>query len=132
MNSRTTERWKTPTKRAFERFDVAVPARLTWKDRHGTTRFASVMTRNASETGVFVDCRPELSIPLYRLALLQIERDTPNQDGIPAPLRRGRVLAAVYRLTPPTPDGAPQGLALRLMVEPARRRMETAPRRATA
>src|SRR5207302_5958269 len=33
-------------KRAAERRAVTLPARLTWKDQRGTTRFASVVTRD--------------------------------------------------------------------------------------
>jgi len=65
--------WTNPTtpteqqKRTAERHSVAVPARLTWKDQYGTTRFASVITRNVSEFGVYVECHSPVSIPLYRL-----------------------------------------------------------------
>ncbi len=34
-------------KRGRERRVVALPARLTWKDRRGTTRFATVVARNS-------------------------------------------------------------------------------------
>src|SRR4030095_12442363 len=54
-------------KRTSERHAVTLPARLTWKDQHGATRFASVVMRNVSEHGVYVECRSSVSIPLYRL-----------------------------------------------------------------
>lgn len=118
--------WTTQTpsstgqQRAAERRDISVPARLTWKDQHGTTRFASVVTRNVSEFGVYVECHSPVSIPLYRLVQFQLERDVRDADGLPQSLRQGRALSAVYRVSPPKPSGARQGLALRLMVDPKR------------
>ena len=104
-------------KRVSERHNVSLPARLTWKDQWGATRFASVVTRNVSEHGVFVECESAISIPLYRLVQFQLEHDVRDADRLPDTLRHGRVLSAVYRVAPPSP-GAPQGLALRLMVSP--------------
>lgn len=126
----------TEQKRTAERRDVTVPARLTWKDQRGTTRFASVVTRNISEFGVYVECHSPVSIPLYRLVQFQLERDVRDTQGIPTSLRQGRALSAVYRVQPPVPGGARQGLALRLMVDPKRHLMiepvETMARAATA
>jgi hypothetical protein len=107
--------------RAAERHDVALPARLTWKDQRGTTRFASVVTQNVSEFGVYVECQSAVSIPLYRLVQFQLERDVRESEKLPLSLRQGRVLSAVYRVAPGTRSGKPQGLALRLMVDPKRR-----------
>ena len=118
--------WNVPTtqmtqqKRSAERRNVAVPARLTWKDQHGTTRFASVVTRDVSEFGVYVECHSPVSIPLYRLVQFQLERDVRDADGLPQSLRHGRALSAVYRVNPPKASGVGQGLALRLMVDPKR------------
>jgi len=108
-------------KRAVERRPVQLPARLMWKDQRGTTRFASVVTRNISELGVYVECQSAVSIPLYRLVQFQIERDIRDASNQPLPmaLRQGRILSAVYRVTPGSPAGR-QGLALRLMVDPKR------------
>ena len=109
-----------PTKeRAAERRPLTLPARLTWKDQRGATRFASVVTRNVSEIGVFVECHAPVSIPLFRLVQFQLERDARDIDHIPDSLRQGRILSAVYRVRAPKP-GQPQGLALRLMVDPKR------------
>jgi hypothetical protein len=119
-------------KRAAERRTMTLPARLTWKDQRGTTRFASVVTRDVSEFGVFVECQSAFSIPLYRLVQFQLERDTRDSDLLPTALRHGRVLSAVYRVTPATRSGSPQGLALRLMVDPKRRPSEMPAARATA
>jgi hypothetical protein len=79
-----------------------------------------VVTRNVSEHGVFVECQSPFSIPLYRLVHFQLERDTCETERIPMTLRQGRVLSAVYRVSPATASGKPQGLALRLMVDPKR------------
>ena len=112
--------------RAAERLPVTLPARLTWKDQRGATRFASVVTRNVSDSGVYVECRSEVQIPLFRLVQFQLERDVRESDTIPESLRQGRVLSAVYRVAPGSPD-APQGLALRLLVHPRRRAPMTMP-----
>jgi hypothetical protein len=111
-------------KRTAERHPLCLPARLTWKDQRGTTRFASVVTRNVSELGVFVECQGAVSIPLFRLVQFQLERDAREAEPLPASLRGGRVLSAVYRVTSPVGNGGRQGLALRLMVDPKRRAIE--------
>ena len=54
----------TTNKRAAERRSIVVPARLAWKDHRGISRFASVVTRDVSDYGVFIECGPSLSIPL--------------------------------------------------------------------
>ena len=51
-------------KRNVERRDINVPARLTWKDQRGVQRFASVVTRNVSQFGVYVECQSAV----YRVA----------------------------------------------------------------
>lgn len=106
--------------RAAERHPVTLPARLTWKDQRGATRFATVVTRNVSELGVYVECHTPVSIPLFRLVQFQLEREARDADRLPDSLRSGRILSAVYRVSPPKP-GLPQGLALRLMVDPRKR-----------
>ena len=119
-------------KRTAERQAVTLPARLMWKDQRGTARFASVVARNVSEHGVYVECQSAVAIPMYRLVQFQVEREAGREgDALPEALRRGRILSAVYRVTPATAAGSPQGLALRLMVEP-RRSTEPAAARATA
>lgn len=115
-----------PNQRAALRRAVALPARLTWKDQRGTTRFATVVVRNVSEFGVFVECPSAVTIPLYRLVQFQLEREGRESDGLPQSLRQGRVLSAVYRIQRPTPGGTLQGLALRLMVDPCRLSATTA------
>src|SRR5215467_12877602 len=71
----TDEPQQKATKRAAERHDVSLPARLTWKDQRGTPRFASVVTRNVSDYGVYVECPSLVSIPPFRLVQFQIEPD---------------------------------------------------------
>ena len=65
---------------------------------------------------------------MYRLVQFQLEREAREGDVLPEALRRGRVLSAVYRVTPATAAGSPQGLALRHMVEPRRVSMPAAAR----
>lgn len=119
-------------KRASERRRIALPARLTWKDARGATRFASVITRDVSEIGVFVECQSAVVIPLYRLVQFQLEREVRETDPLPTSLRKGRVLGAVYRVTSATPSGTRQGLALRLMVDPKRQPAEVVQSRVSA
>jgi hypothetical protein len=119
-----------PNKRTSERRIVALPARLTWKDQRGTMRFAAVTTCNVSDFGAYVELAAPVSIPLFRLVQLQIEREVRDGEPIPSALQQGRVLSAVYRVSPASAS-KPQGLALRLMIDP-HRMQATEPRRATA
>ena len=105
--------------RGTERRAVTLPARLTWKDQRGATRFATVQIRNVSDYGVYVESQSPLSIPLFRLVQFQLERDVRASDALPGSLQQGRILGAVYRVSPPQ-GLQPQGLALRLMVDPKR------------
>jgi hypothetical protein len=83
-------------------------------------RFASVMTRNISDTGIFIEWGESTSIPLFRLVSFQLEREARNVDGLPTALRSGKVLSAVYRAgTFRRSTGTPDGYGLRLLVEPA-------------
>lgn len=111
--------------RAAARQRVAIPARLTWKDASGAVRFASVTTRDVSESGAFVECAGQAPIPLFRLVHLQLEVANPLA---PTHLNGGRTLAAVWRVeSPKTRAGAPCGYALRFLVEPALTAATTAP-----
>ena len=106
--------------RAAERRTISVPARLTWKDASGAVRFASVVTRDVSDVGVFVECEAGAAIPLYRLVHLQVEKSIRNSQELPSHLREGRVLSAVWRVAPcRRSTGTPSGYALRFLVEPA-------------
>jgi hypothetical protein len=108
--------------RSSERQAIAVPGQLVWKDAKGTTRMASVVTRNVSEHGVLLECLSGGSpIPLYRLVYLQIDRSARERRDLPEALRKTNVLAAVFRVGPCSPvTGAPSEYALRLLVEPER------------
>ena len=103
------------TQRNTSRQRVSMPARLTWKDHGGMVRFASVVTRDVSDSGAFVECGSVAPIPLFRLVHLQLE----GQVAAGSPLASGRVLAAVWRVERDgAAAGAPAGYALRFMVEP--------------
>ncbi len=95
---------------------------MTWRDASGILRSVSVMTQNASEHDVLVECLTPARIPLYRLVHVQLEVTGPRADDpVPASLREGPVLAAVYRASHPSrTTGTPREYALRLLVEPCR------------
>ena len=107
-------------KRKADRRALAVPGQIVWKDAKGTTRMASVVTRNVSEHGVAVDCTSGTAIPLYRLVYFQVDRDCRGRLDLPPSLRKSSVLSAVFRVGPDSQmTGAPSEYALRLLVEPA-------------
>ena len=81
-------------------------------------RFATVVTRDISDFGVYLECRAADAIPLYRLVYLQIERDGRDVSQLPPALRDGRVLSAGL---PRRPGGALDRHALGLRLAPARR-----------
>ena len=117
----THDRQTATPSRIGNRRKVRVAGRLTWRDATGTLRFVSVMTRDVSEMDAFVECQVPASIPMYRLVHFQIERTGRHVSELPAALRNGKVLSAVYRVGPYKPStGTPQGYALRLLVEPKR------------
>ena len=108
-------------KRTAERLRVNVPGQIVWKDARGTTRIATVVTRDVSEHGVRVDCLGGTPIPLYRLVYFQVERNARGHADLPEPLRKSNVLSAVFRVGPCSQaTGAPTDYALRLLVEPDR------------
>ena len=118
-----------PAKRSSERVAVTVPARITWKDASGAVRFASVMTRDISDAGVFVECEAGAAIPLYRLVHVQVERGMSMNQQLPTKLREGRVLSAVWRVGPcRRSTGTPAGYALRFLVDPQASAALVAPR----
>lgn len=119
-------------KRWSDRRVVEVPARLMWKDQRGTPRFASVIVRDVSEFGAYVESRSPLCLPLFRLVHLQLERAANRSEWLPDSLQQGgRMLSAVYRVSPPSP-GSPHGFGLRMMVDPRRAAAGAGPNRATA
>ncbi len=106
-------------RRAADRRRVALPARLTWKDASGAIRFTSVVTRDISEVGAFVEADNATAIPLYRIVHVQLERGANDVDGVPTELRDGRVRSAVWRVGPTKASrGTPSGYALRFLVDP--------------
>lgn len=110
------------TPRRSERRLMVLPGRITWKDARGTMRFASVVTRDVSDTGIFIEWSESTSIPLFRLVTFQLERDVRKIDGLPQALRTGKVLSAVYRAgTFRKSTGTPDGYGLRLLVDPLMR-----------
>jgi hypothetical protein len=98
---------------------VAIPARLTWKDAGGAVRFTSALAREVHDEGVVIECDAAVALPLYRLVHLQVEKAARDAQGLPAVLREGRVLSAVWKVGPCRPStGTPGGYSLRFMVEP--------------
>ncbi len=109
-------------KRAVQRRPLAVPGQLVWKDAAGTTRMASVVTRDVSDTGVSLAEARGPAIPMYRIVYFQVDRSARHRPDLPAILRKPTVLSAVFRVGSCNPHtGAPTEYALRLLVEPERR-----------
>ena len=71
--------------RAGNRRKLTVAGRLTWRDANGMLRFASVVTRDVSETDVFVECQGPASIPKFRLVHFQVERSAQNRPAAAPP-----------------------------------------------
>jgi hypothetical protein len=111
----------TGEQRSSARQPLGVTGRVVWKDGRGTTRFNSVVIRDLSETGAYIESVSGSAIPLFRLVSLQVER-VEQSDTLPTTLRNGRVLSAIYRVGPSRQStGVPEGYGLRLLVEPRRR-----------
>jgi hypothetical protein len=109
-------------RRAADRRPVTIPGQIVWKDARGTTRMASVVTRDISETGVRLECLTGVPIPLFRLVYFQVDRTVRERADLPAALRKSNVLSAVFRVGPSSQaTGAPTDYALRLLVEPDRK-----------
>lgn len=114
--------------RVGDRRRLSVAGRLTWRDGNGTLRFASVITRDVSDTDVFLECQSPTSIPKYRLVHFQVERAAQQRSDLPAALRAGKLLSAIYRVGPrEAATGTPKGYAIRLLNPPAARKPATAP-----
>jgi len=109
-------------KRVAERRRLQVPGQIIWKDARGTTRVASVMTRDVSDHGVSVECLSGTPIPQYRLVYFQVDREARHRADVPPALRKSSVLSAVFRVGAcRQATGAPSDYALRLLVEPERK-----------
>lgn len=108
--------------RATERRPLAVPGQIVWKDARGTTRTASVVTRDVSDHGVAVECVQGPAIPLFRMVYFQVDRSARDRSDLPPALRKANVLSAVFRVgTCSQRTGVPSEYALRLLIEPERR-----------
>ena len=108
-------------KRVADRHHIAVPGQIVWKYARGTTRMASVITRDISEHGVSVECTGGTPIPLYRLVYFQLDREVRHRPDVPSVLRKPNILSAIFRVDAVSDNtGAPTGYALRLLVEPER------------
>jgi len=109
--------------RVGDRRQLSVAGRLTWRDGNGTLRFASVITRDVSDTDVFLECQAPTSIPKYRLVHFQVERAAHERSDLPAAFRAGKLLSAIYRVGPrDAATGTPKGYAIRLLTPPATRK----------
>jgi hypothetical protein len=115
-----------------DRQEVALAARLTWKDQRGASRFVTGVIRGITEHSAFIECHSVVPMSMFRLVQLQLERGARDTDAAPMALRKGRVLTAVYGIVPPTPSGQPQGFDLRMMIEPTCQQPDAMPERATA
>jgi hypothetical protein len=96
-------------RRANARKVLQLDARITWTDRGGQHQSATVITRNISTSGIYVESETPLSIPLFRLVECRIEGSAPS-----APRQERAVLAAVYRVS--RMESA-TGLALRVLAD---------------
>jgi hypothetical protein len=109
-------------KRGSYRRPLVVRARLSWKDQRGTNRMANVVTRNVSDDAVYIEWKEPSAIPMYRLVHFQVIPEARTDTSLPDSLRAGKVLSAVLRVGERRPaTGTPEGYALRLLVDPARR-----------
>ena len=112
-------------KRGSNRRPLVVQGRLSWKDQRGTNRIANVITRNVSDEGVYIEWREPSAIPLYRLVQFQVSAEARSDTNLPEALRTGKVLSAVLRVgARRSTTGMPEGYALRLLVDPARKSVE--------
>ena len=131
MNATAVTLATTPAQRLVrvgDRRKLTVAGRLTWRDANGTLRFASVVTRDVSETDAFVECQGPASIPKFRLVHFQVERSAQNRPDLPAALRQGKLLSAIYRVGPcESSTGTPKGYAIRLLSAPSIAKSTKAP-----
>ena len=102
-----------------ERRPLVLPGRVTWKDARGATRFASVVTRDVSDDGVYIEwTRIDVDSALPAGDIPARARCAQHR-GLPPALRAGKVLSAVYRAGDfQKSTGTPEGYGLRLLVDP--------------
>ncbi len=117
-NLQTAGQFRIP--RREPRHRAKLPGRIIWRDSRGTQRFSSVVTRDVSHHGVYVECLSGPPIPMHRLVYLQFDRSSRTPAFLPAALTQGKVLSAICRIGPVSNvTGLPDGYALRLLIEPA-------------
>ena len=112
------------------RRQVALPARLTWKDASGAVRFTSVVTRDVSEAGVFVDAdgaRRHPALP-HRPRAARTDR-TRHGRRPDASARRPRLVGGLARRAVPAVDGDAVRIRVALPGRPARARCRASARR---
>jgi hypothetical protein len=115
-------------RRMADRKAMAIPGRIIWHDQRGTPRFTTVVTRNVGDQGVFVECLSGPPIPMHRLVHLQLDRSMRGFDFLPDALKRGKVLAAIYRVgAVSSTTGLPDGYGLRLLIEPEQAALASQP-----
>ena len=106
-------------RRKAKRSQIAVPGQIVWRDAGGTTRTASVVTRDVSELGVRIECLQGHAIPAFRIVYLQLDRVLRERADLPSVLKKPNVLSAIFRVGECNPrTGAPSEYALRLLEEP--------------
>lgn len=117
-NFRTISQAKTPRREIRHR--ARIPGRIIWRDSRGTPRFSSVVTRDVSHHGAYVECLSGPPIPMHRLVYIQFDRTQHGAPFLPPLLTQGKVLSAICRVGPVSKvTGLPDGYALRMMIEPA-------------
>ncbi len=118
INLRTISQTRCP--RREQRHRATIPGRIIWRDSRGTPRFSSIVTRDVSDHGAYVECLSGPPIPMHRLVYLQFDRTSRTPAFLPASLVQGKLLSAICRVgTVSNVTGLPDGYALRLLVEPA-------------
>ncbi len=117
-NLQTITQVKTPRRELRHR--AKIPGRIIWRDSRGTQRFSSIVTRDVSHHGAYVECLSGPPIPMHRLVCLQFDRSSRTPAFLPSALTQGKVLSAICRVGPVSHvTGLPDGYALRLLIEPA-------------
>jgi len=112
-------------RRKAKRRQIAIPGQIVWRDAGGTTRTASVVTRDVSELGVRIECLQGHAIPAFRIVYLQLDRVLRERADLPPALKKPNVLSAIFRVGECSPrTGAPTQYALRLLEEPGGRTRE--------
>ena len=121
-----------PTRRTAERHPVALPGRVTWRDSRGMTRFASVVTRDVSDSGVYLECRGRRCHPALQAGVSPVGTRHPRaRRASSAVARRPRAVGGVPGGSLRTDDGhavwlcaPPAGRAVAASASTSRRRLK--------